>query len=697
MRKTTYLVGGILVTVFAMTLFNATDVASQETRPCPAGTRNGNVNADISGPGTDLGDAVYLLNNLFLGGPPPCDNRADLEEALASARANLESTQADLATTEADLATAQIDLESCVAGNCFPPPELLPDTGQTNCYDESGNVVDCASGACVGQDGLYKGCPSEGRFLDNGDGTVTDNCTGLMWQKDTGNDGAVLGWCSALSYCENLEFAGHDDWRLPNVRELHSIVDYGRRVGPSIDPVFDAVSSGFWSSTSVVHTSGDARIVFFDGGGVGLNIKSFGQQYVRAVRSGALTTSRPDCQFDLAKTQADLAAAQAELASMQAELTVALEELDTARAERDECLNGSCPPLRMLPDTGQTNCFELRGQFGEDVVVIPCTSDTCAGQDGRYATGCFPEGRFVDNGDGTVTDNCTGLMWQQDTADSNGDGEADTRSWCDAMAYCENLEFAGHDDWRLPNVRELQSIVDYGRSGPSVDPVFTSVASTHWSSTSHERLPRNAWTVRFLDGEVDVFRKDFGTRQVRGRAYGPLISMESASSTAETLDRLAAINDTGKVKTMRRHLSTRSLLLGALLLATPLVQLAGGRRRLRFHSRRHQRQRHCRHHRPGRDARLPLSRQWRHRLRRRCRRERQRQPRPLRRDRHAHLSLHRRSRDPRARTRGLRGGSHGGFARVRGLSSMPLGPLQRPARVPDPARCRFHGRGGPRR
>jgi hypothetical protein len=165
----------------------------------------------------------------------------------------------------------------------------LPDTGQTTCQDEAGNVVDCTSDTCPGQDGAYPtGCPSEGRFVDNQDGTVTDNCTGLMWQKDTGNDGNGLDWCAALTYCENLELAGHDDWRLPNVRELQSIVDYGR-FDPAISPVFGALSSFYWSSTSLEGASGIAWIVRFSIGFVlpGSDIVlEESDPHVRAVRTG---------------------------------------------------------------------------------------------------------------------------------------------------------------------------------------------------------------------------------------------------------------------------------------------------------------------------------------------------------------------------------------------------------------------------
>ena len=112
-----------------------------------------------------------------------------------------------------------------------------------------------------------------------------------------------------------------------------------------------------------------------------------------------------------------------------------------------------------------------------------------------YATGCPAEGRFVDNGNGTVSDTCTGLMWQQPTAPG--------AAWCQALEYCENLSLAGHDDWRLPNVRELQSIVDYGRYNPSIDPVFGALGPFYyWSSTAFDISPDRAWVVNFDYGGV---------------------------------------------------------------------------------------------------------------------------------------------------------------------------------------------------
>jgi hypothetical protein len=154
-----------------------------------------------------------------------------------------------------------------------------------------------------------------------------------------------------------------------------------------------------------------------------------------------------------------------------------------------------------LPDTGLTKCS---GQNGAET---PCDDASCPGQDAAHATGCSAEGRFVDFGDGTILDNCTGLTWQKDAADVSGDhqiDDADRLPWCAALAFCDNLNFAGHDDWRLPNIRELQSIVDYGRSNPSLDPVFGApTLSAYWSSTPIADHHEYAWYVSFFGGIVD--------------------------------------------------------------------------------------------------------------------------------------------------------------------------------------------------
>ena len=102
-------------------------------------------------------------------------------------------------------------------------------------------------------------------FVDNGDGTITDQATGLMWQKSDSGQGMI--WKDALSYSENLQLAGYSDWRLPNAKELQSIIDYSRcpdiTSSAAIDPIFDIssiINEGgetdypfFWTSTTHIH------------------------------------------------------------------------------------------------------------------------------------------------------------------------------------------------------------------------------------------------------------------------------------------------------------------------------------------------------------------------------------------------------------------------------------------------------------
>lgn len=107
-------------------------------------------------------------------------------------------------------------------------------------------------------------------FHDNGDGTITDRATGLIWMKK--DSGKAMTWGEALAYAENLSYAGHDDWRLPNVKELQSIVDYTRAPdarppapkGPAIDPIFDMTDTEawYWSSTPFIE-SNEALYVCF--------------------------------------------------------------------------------------------------------------------------------------------------------------------------------------------------------------------------------------------------------------------------------------------------------------------------------------------------------------------------------------------------------------------------------------------------
>lgn len=111
-------------------------------------------------------------------------------------------------------------------------------------------------------------------FVDNGDSTISDLATGLTWMQE--DSGVALNWGEALNYCETLDYAGYDDWRLPDVKELQSIVDYNRSPdttgSAAIDPLFEASiitnEAGqtdyafYWSSTTHVNMRGGMNAAY---------------------------------------------------------------------------------------------------------------------------------------------------------------------------------------------------------------------------------------------------------------------------------------------------------------------------------------------------------------------------------------------------------------------------------------------------
>ncbi len=184
----------------------------------PTATKNGDTNGDGS---IDISDAVHLLSFLFTGG-------------------------AEIAQIE-----------------CPPTPTRngLVATGQSQCLGEAG-LVDCSIPKARGQDGGSQlGCKLEGRFTENQDGTVSDSCTGLQWTKgyvDVDQDGEIipdkdgLTWLQACQFAVDMSLGGYDDWRLPNISEVLSIINFsevGNNFGSSLARPYSAFSfPGTWTS-----------------------------------------------------------------------------------------------------------------------------------------------------------------------------------------------------------------------------------------------------------------------------------------------------------------------------------------------------------------------------------------------------------------------------------------------------------------
>jgi len=422
-------------------------------------------------------------------------------------------------------------------------------------HKDSSLYVRCARGAQYG---------SFGNFTNYGNGTVTDNTTGLMWQR---GEGGKMAWQDALSYCKDLSRGGYTDWRLPNNKELESIVD-DTRANPAIDTdLFPNVStpSWYWSSTNRL-TGGCgsfqkdpitgkilwwscgyyiiANCIGFDEGGSYASDVSTSHN-VRCVRGVGdfvnLTISKPGTGIGIVtSTPAGIdcgGVCSSAFSSGKQIILTAIPDTDSTFAGWQGCdsTNGNRCMLTMngnrniiatflsvsgfvfkLPDTGQTKCYasdDSAGYFADP--GIDCAN---TGQDGAYSINPMS---FTDNGNGTVTDNNTGIMWQQ--AD---DGV--TRTWDQAVSYCDGLTLASHSDWRLPSKKELISIVDYDipYPGPTINTTYFKGISFYWSafywsSTTFVNDATIARGVSFDMGDVyENYKSDSGhVLCVCGRHY----------------------------------------------------------------------------------------------------------------------------------------------------------------------------------
>jgi len=297
-------------------------------------------------------------------------------------------------------------------------PYPIVDTGQARCYGTDREIACPKPGQPLyGQDAQYVANPPQ--YKDNGDGTISDLVTGLMWQK---RPGEKMTFSQAVAGASRCRLGGHDDWRLPTIKELYSLVLF---TGTDPDPRSANTDSlkPFIDSAAFVFKYGDPQK---------------GERIIDSQWASSTTyVADPNAMFGV---------------------------------------NFADGRIKGYP-AGPTR---RGGEKGYYVLYV-------------RGNPLYGRNDFVDNGDGTITDRATGLVWQR--ADS-GKGMA----WRDALAYAAGLTLAGHHDWRLPNAKELQSIVDYTRSpdtaqSAAISPLFkcTPIKNEggkpdfpcYWSSTTH--------------------------------------------------------------------------------------------------------------------------------------------------------------------------------------------------------------------
>lgn len=333
----------------------------------------------------------------------------------------------------------------CISSSVFAGDGyIIVDTNQSICYSDRSILQDCPAQGddFYGQDSSYAG--SDPNYTLSADGlTVYDHTSGLTWTKspDWDEDGDIdtndkMTFAAALSYPILLNAEKYGGYDDWRLPTIKEL--YSLILFSGIDP------SGY----SGTDTSGLTPFIdtgYFD---FGFGDTSAGERII-------------DAQY--------WSATEYVSTTMNGDHTVFGVNFADGRIKG----YGSQDPRTGAPKSQYVRFVRGNTEYGKN--------------------------NFVNNGDGTVTDLATGLMWQK--ADS-GTG----LNWKESLAYAENFELAGHSDWRLPNAKELQSIVDYTRSpdttsSAAIDPVFSVTQITneggqtdypfYWSSTTHEAYMPN--------------------------------------------------------------------------------------------------------------------------------------------------------------------------------------------------------------
>ncbi|NIP73293.1 MAG: DUF1566 domain-containing protein [Gammaproteobacteria bacterium] len=313
-------------------------------------------------------------------------------------------------------------------------------TGQRTCHGADGGEIPCVGS---GQDGETRaGLPWPDPRFETHSEVVHDRLTGLTWTCCANPAEFPFTWQEALDYVRDMNRGvalGHADWRLPNRRELRSLVSHQTRQPalPEGHPFQEVFAGWYWTSTSAAIAPAHAWYVDLGGG--------------RAFYGGK------DQSFLLWPVR------------------------------------GSS---KVLPVTGQDGCYDARGR------AIACPG---SGQDGEGRYGLpWPAPRFTVEGD-TALDRLTGLRWWR-----RADVALGQVTWAEALTAVHALNrYNRGRQWRLPNINELESLVDSARHGPALPAghPFRDTREVYWSSTTSLYAPDWAWALYLDKGAVGVGRK----------------------------------------------------------------------------------------------------------------------------------------------------------------------------------------------
>jgi Cobalamin biosynthesis protein CobT (nicotinate-mononucleotide:5, 6-dimethylbenzimidazole phosphoribosyltransferase) len=381
----------------------------------------------------------------------------------------------------------------------------------------------------------------------NGDGIVFDSSTNLMWQ---GNSVSGKTWKDALAYCENLNYAGYRDWRLPNKNELVTLLDYSRTEAP-ISQFPGMTSETFWTSTFINYYGGTDGIFYvnFEEGSIqydgAASLKS-----VRCVRTSVDPYSETipvcdetrlapceDSSTHYVWSKADMKSASTENLSWQSKAVQCresrdggikkwriptIDEIRTLLGANDKLkTGGECSVTVACSDYLDATCFDdgkcsdeenkedfqsslydnsgyivsgtLTGDADDEddygnpiysswAVNLETASIVPLSGSNNYvssASRCIKDDTLPDPVDFPYTDTANGIIWSELSKHNF--------YWYDAAKYCKNLVEGGSNNWRVPTLDELKTLVkNCPNGGCDADIIgkysLFSELSTLWSS-----------------------------------------------------------------------------------------------------------------------------------------------------------------------------------------------------------------------
>ena len=390
----------------------------------------------------------------------------------------------------------------------------LPKTGETSCYNDSGQLPSCAGTGQDGEKTIGAAWPIP-RFTDKGDGTVSDDLTGLLWLKDskcaalnptsptnlTGGsnwiDALTLAGTLATGACGLTDGSSAGQWRLPNINEFESLIDISQ------NPPFPA-GNPFTAPITISNPSGN----------LGFDTPEYW--------SSTITAVFPSNSEGINITSGEV------------------------RGDNRTSLKNVWPVRgnsTAIPQTGQTSCWDPTATTAP-FPTVPCP----AGADGDLQKGVpWPTPtRFHDNGDGTLTDNLTGLIWLQ-KADCFGVMTTQGLALASANGLgsnsCALTDGSLPGDWRLPNRNEMRSLISYGQASGSTWLLSNGFSNPqegwYWSSDSYPIVPYTSdkWMIKSEGGtwlSANVAKDAPTDLELMLPVRGPLIAQSITFSDTTT-------------------------------------------------------------------------------------------------------------------------------------------------------------------